>query len=73
MKNIVREDDSRLRVPLLWNGKVSHLLSKNENIAGLILKSNFKKLKKHEKHLLLMDQVIKDQLDAGIIEPVENL
>ena len=43
LKSIVREDDGRLRVPLLWNGKESNLWSRNENIARLSLKSNFKR------------------------------
>ena len=73
LKNISREKDGRIRVPLLWNPKVSHLLSKNETLAKLILKSNFKKLQKNERHLLLMDQAIKDQLSAGIIEPVYDV
>lgn len=73
LKNLSRENDGRLQVPLLWNGKVSHLLSKNENLAKLVLKSNLKKLKKNKDYLLLMDQTIKDQLAAGIIQPVHNL
>ena len=73
LKNISRDDDGRIRVPLLWNGEVSHLLSRNEKIAKLILKSNLKKLRKNEKYLFLMDATIKEQLSAGIIEPVHNL
>ena len=73
LKNISRDNDGRVRVPLLWNGKVSHLLSKNETLAKVILKSNMKKLKNNHDYLLLMDQTIKDQVSAGIIEPVHNL
>ena len=73
LKNISRDDDGRIRVPLLWNGEVSHLLSRNEKIAKLILKSNLKKLRKNEEYLFLMDATIKEQLSAGIIEPVHNL
>ena len=73
LKNMSRDKDGRIQVPLLWNGKVAHWLSKNENLAQLILKSNLKKLKKNPDYLSLMDQTIKDQLAAGIIEAVPNL
>ena len=73
LENLSRETDGRIQVPLLWNGKVSHLLSKNETLAKLILKANLKKLGKNKEHLFLMDQTIKDQVSSGIIEQVENL
>ncbi|XP_068202978.1 uncharacterized protein [Palaemon carinicauda] len=73
LKNLFRETDGRIRVPLLWNGKLSHLLSKNERLAKLILKSTLKKHKKDKGNLLLMDQTFRDQLAEGIIEPVDNL
>ena len=73
LKNISRDNDGRVKVPLLWNGKVSHLLSKNENLAKVILKSNLRKLKNNPQYLLLVDQTIKDQISAGIIKPVHNL
>ncbi|XP_068218540.1 uncharacterized protein [Palaemon carinicauda] len=71
--NISREVDGRIRVPLLWNGEVSHLLSKNEHLAEVILKSNFRKLKNNVGYLHLMDQTIKDQIAAGIIKPIHDL
>ena len=73
LKNISRDSVGRIKVPLLWNGKVSHLLSKNETLAKVILKSNLKKLKNNHDYLHLMDQTIKDQVSAGIIEPIHNL
>ena len=73
LKNISRDNDGRVKVPLLWNGKVTHLLSKNENLAKVILKSNLKRLKSKPDYLLLMDQTIKDQISAGIVEPIHNL
>ncbi|XP_068225202.1 uncharacterized protein [Palaemon carinicauda] len=60
-------------VPLLWNGKVSHLLSKNERLSKLILKSNFRKLKQRDGLLQLVDQTIREQINAGIIEPIPDL
>ena len=73
LKNIQRKADGRIVVPLLWNGKVSHLLSKNERLSKLILKSNLKKFKKNEGHLQMVDQTIREQVKAGIIEPIHDL
>ena len=71
LKNISRDSDGRIKVPLLWNGQVSHHLGKNKNLSKAILKSNLKKLS--GEHLKLMDQTIKDQVKAGIIEGVDNI
>ena len=72
LKNIQRKADGRVEVPLLWNGKVSHLLSKNERLSKLILRSNLKRFLKHG-HLQLVDQTIKEQVNLGIIEPIHDL
>ena len=37
------------------------------------MRSNLRKLRKNEDHLYLVDQTVKDQLAAGIIERVESL
>lgn len=73
LNNMDRSPDGRLRVPLLWNGKVSHLLSQNYKLSKLILKSNLKKLNKNSSNLKLVDQTIKDQLHSGIIEKIDNI
>ena len=73
LKNLKRCDDGRIEVPLLWNAKVKHLLAKNKHLAKAILTSNLKKLNKNREHLELMNQTIKDQVKAGIIERIENL
>ena len=70
LNKIHRQDDGRIAVPLLWNGKVSHLLSKNERLSKVILASNLKKFNRHKGQLQLVDQTIKDQVSAGIIEPI---
>ena len=57
-----------LVMPLLWNGRVSHLLLKNTNIAKQILKSNLKKLSKNDEFLKLMDENIKTQASQNLIE-----
>ena len=66
LNKIVTNEEGRIVVPLLWNGKVSHFLAKNQHLAKLILKSNLKKLRKNG-HLDLVDQTIKEQVKSGII------
>ena len=39
LDNTTRDEDGRLRMPFLWNAKMSHLLGKNQRLATLILKS----------------------------------
>ena len=73
LSHIHSQHDGRLVVPLVWNGKVSHLLSKNEKLSKLVLNSNFKKLQKNKKQLLLVDQTIREQIDIGIIEPIDDI
>ena len=70
LDNINRDIDGRLQVPLLWNGRVSHKLAKNSNLSKAILNSNLKKLTKNNQ-IELVDNVIKEQLKAGIIERVD--
>ena len=60
-------------MPLLWNGRVSHLLGKNTNLAKQILKSNLKKLSKNDEFLKLMDENIKTQAAQNLIERIDNL
>ena len=71
--NLSSLQDGHLVVPLLWNGSVSQYLSNNENLAKAVLRSNYKKLQKIPGQLQLVDQVIKEQLEAGIIERVPDL
>ena len=73
LNNIKVEQDGRITVPLLWNSKVMHLLSKNESLSKAVLKSNLKKMKNRKHHLIMIDECIKEQLSAGIIEPVHDL
>ncbi|XP_068224857.1 uncharacterized protein [Palaemon carinicauda] len=73
LSNFSREKDGRLIVPLLWNSKIAHRLSTNENLSRLILKANLKKLRKKDGHLQLVDQVIRDQLKDGVIEKISDL
>ena len=73
LRNIQRKGDGHLIVPLLWNGKVSHLLSRNETLSKVILKSNLRKLQRKEGELELLDRTIREQLETGIIEPIYDL
>lgn len=72
LKGTTRDQEGRLVMPLLWNGKVCHLLGKNLNLSKQILMSNYKKLSKKEGHLLMVDKVFRDQEKIGVIEKVEN-
>ncbi len=66
-------EDGRLQVPILWNGRVSHLLGKNFNLAKQILKAPLKKLSRNKEKLLMTDKVFKDQVEQGIIEKLDNI
>ncbi len=73
LQHTTRDDTGRLTMPLLWNGKVAHLLGKNENLARQILKANKKKLLKKPDYFKMMDDNIKEQESQGIIEKISNL
>ena len=73
LSNAEREEDGRLKLPLLWNGQVSHLLGSNRGLAEKVLKSNFHKLKKSPDQLKLVDDSIKEWEDMGIIERIPDL
>ena len=70
--SITRKEDGRLQVPLLWNGRFSHLLGKNFNLAKCILKSNLKKYSKDKGKLKMIDDNFKELKNLGVIERVEN-
>ena len=73
LRYIQRKGDGCLVVPLLWNGKVSHVLSRNETLSKVILKSNLRKLQRKEGELELVDRTIREQLKADIIKPIYDL
>lgn len=73
LENIERDGEGRLVMPLLWNGRVAHLLGKNRNLSKAILKSNFNKYNKQRDCLLMIDKAFKEQEQLGIIEQVSNL
>ena len=73
LKKSIYDTDGRLKMPLLWNNKCAHLLSRNYHLASKLLKSNFEKLRKDPIKLQMYDRVFKEQEDLGIIEKIDNL
>ena len=71
LNNLNRNEEGRITVPLLWNGRVSNYLSKNEKLSRLILNSNRKRL--NPEQIKLIDQAINDQVKDGIIEIIPNI
>ena len=68
--NIKRTSDGRIQVPLLWNRKVSHKLARNYGLSKTIFQSNVKKLSNNGQ-MEQVDDVIKEQVEAGIIERID--
>ena len=72
LNNAERDVDGRIRMPLLWNTKVSHLTGNNYNLSKAILRSNLKKFKKDKNKLILIDDTFKEQENMNIIEKIDN-
>ena len=70
---IDKDNDGRLIMPLTWNNKNSHLLSKNYHLALNILESNFNRFKNDPVKLKMYDDVFKEQERLGIIEKIEDI
>ena len=68
-----RDENGRLVMPILWDKRTSHLLGSNFTLCKKILNSTVSKLRKEPEKLEMVDQVIKDQLQKGVIEKIENL
>ena len=66
-------ETGRLIIPILWNKKLKHLLPNNFHLANCVLKSTLKKYKNEFSKLEAYNDVITDQLENGIIQPVENI
>ena len=71
--SISRDKEGRLIAPALWDSDVEHLLSKNFHLAQSILKSTLRKLQKNQEALQQYDDVIKEQLNEGIICRVDDI
>ena len=72
LDNTSRNEDGRLKMPLIWNEPVRHLLGQNLNLSRKILNSNRKKLSNDDK-ISMVDKVFKDQEELGVIERIENV
>ena len=73
LANIKRDYDGRLIVPLIWNPKTYHFLGRNFFLSKQILFSNKRRLDKTPGHLLMVDEVIREQEKVGVIERIEDL
>jgi hypothetical protein len=73
IENTYRDTEGRLVMPALWNEKVKHLLPNNYRLALNILHSVHRKFQDTPNRLKQIDDVIKQQLNDGIIEPVEDI
>ena len=73
LSNVRMNEDGRITLPLMWNQRVSHLLGQNYNLSKAVLSSNLRKLKKYPERIKMVDEVIKEQVDMGIIERIPNL
>lgn len=73
LDNATRAEDGRLMMPLMWNKKLSPLLGTNLSLSKQILKSSLKKLSTDTTKLAMVDDVISDQLQQGIISKIDNI
>ena len=73
LENTSRNENGNLVMPLTWNCKNAHMLSRNFNLAKRILYSTYDKIASDKEKLLLYDEVFKEQLASGIIEKIENI
>lgn len=73
LNNISTNKEGRLVIPLLWNSKVQHMLADNFNLASKMLLSNRKKLLKNKENLNLMDSVVSELEDLGVIEKISDI
>lgn len=73
LNKIVRRENGRLEVPIVWNAKTYQFLGNNYNISFKILMSVKKKLADRPDHLKLMNDVIAEQFDSGVITQITNL
>ena len=73
LSNTSYDEEGRLTMPLTWNSKNAHLLSKNYNLAYKVLQSNIAKLKTNPQKMKMYNEVFKEQASLKIIERIENL
>lgn len=73
LENAYRNSEGRLVMPALWNDTVVDRLPNNYKLASNILQTSLKKLKNEPSKLLQYDDVIKKQIEAGVLEKVDDI
>ena len=73
LSSITRDEGKNMVVPLLWHDENAHLLAKNLNLCKQILKSIKTKLDNIPGGLRMVDEVIREQIDSNVIEPIDDL
>ncbi len=73
LENSKRSENGKLIMPLLWNSKLKHLLSKNYNLAKTPMLSSKKKLGKTANNLTVIHDAVKEMVQIDAIEKINNL
>ena len=71
-ENVKKEGD-RMTVPILWEESNAHMLAQNLGLCKKILMSIKNKISKIPGGIEMVDGVIKEQLDLGIIEEIPDV
>ena len=70
---IERDNDGRLIVPILWHESNSHHLGSNLELCRKILFSITKKLKGIPEGIKIYNEIFREQVEMGVIEPIESI
>ena len=73
LESIKRDVDGRLEVPIVWHQTNFKLLAKNLELCKKILFSVTNKLKKDPYKLKMVEEVMNDQINMDIIQPIDDL
>ena len=72
LKSVSQDKSGRLKVPLMWNAKISHRLGQNFGLSKKILQANVGKLERSDK-LLAYDDVFREQEKMGVIDKIVHI
>jgi len=73
LSNASRNSDGRIVMPLLWRREFAHMLGTNLKLAKSVLMSNLKKFNNDFEKLKMIDEVIRNQKESGIVEEIDDL
>ena len=73
LSKIKTDEENRIIVKVLWNDSNSHLLPCNLNLCKKLLMSIKAKVEKIPDGLEMVDNAIQDQINASIVEPINDL